>query len=433
MTLESWKKQLDMSKIQDREYYIACITWWLITSDWVVFTNGKINQMVWLDKAKKFEKEVSVALNRWIHEVEKLLFNKTESTVNDWIWIWLQPTDKVNKTVKSYNKQNTVIKTAKKITENFENTQTEYHKKPNKPIKKRKKRQSSYQKTTTVEQLLEHFMREKTPKKLLKNQYWSNQEQYTQQCYETYVTQLKTIQWENYLSCVTQKIRALKNAQQHSNKSVVTTRQLYKDIVPLVKTFVDTIRAQISYHENIPNISLAPLFTIFFNKTIQQIWIDNAETGETSMLVEKITLQEDILAQDYLPKVLKWLIADVLQHTEVHDDMLIQCEEIHNHVQQLSLSSINTRLTQKTASRDLSLRKSSLRQLWIDYYTDICVLEQIIANKTMQSCKEKLLSFIQNKQLLYHSFSQSLRWSQIWYYAKQINERKQEITKPYVQ
>jgi hypothetical protein len=419
-----------MSKIQDREYYISCIAWWLITSDWVVFNNGKINQMVWLDKAKRFEKEYTVALNRWIHEVEQLLFNKTESSIEDWQSLWLQPTDTVKKTVKPYNKQNVITKTRKKITENFENRQTI---KGNTPKPSTKKRKPSYKQITTVEQLLEHFVREKTPKKFLKNQYWSNQEQYTQQCYETYVTQLKTIQGENYLSCITQKIRALKNAQQHNNKSVVATRQLYKDIVPLIKTFVDTIRAQISYHENISNISLAPLFSIFFNKTIQQIWINNTETGETSMLVEKIMLQEDILEQEYLPKVLKWLIKDILQHTEVHDDMLIQCDKIHNHVQKLSSSSINQLLTQKTVSRDFSLKKSSLRQLWIDYYTDICVLEQIIANKTMQSCKEKLLSFIQNKQLLYHSFSQSLRWSQIWYYAKQINERKQEITKSYVQ
>lgn len=125
--------------------------------------------------------------------------------------------------------------------------------------------------------------------------------------------------------------------------------------------------------------------------------------------METITLQEDIIEQDYLPKVLKWLISEIIQNKEMHGDILIHCAEIHQQTQQLSADAITQLIRQKTASRDLSLKKSSLHQLWIDYYTDICVLEQRISNKAMQACKEKLLSYLKNNKLNYYNFSQSLR------------------------
>lgn len=426
MTLESWKIELDMSKVKDREYYITTIRSWIITSDWVVFNNGQINQMVWLDHAKIFEKKYNIALERWIHEVEKLLFNKTESTVKDRESVWLQANNRI-KRPKLYNKkQKIIIQTTTWVAENLQYPANKVtHSK--RSIKKRKKTPPIDTMQTSVDQLLQQWEHQKIIKKALYQQYGSDLDLYIQKCYETYVTQIKTPQEENYLSFVTQKIHTLKTAQKNKNKSIIATRQLYNDIAPLIKTFVDMIRTHICYHENIANRSLAPLFNIFFNKTIIQEWLDNPLTGEKSTIKEKITLQEDILEQDYLPKVLKWLIQDIIKtkHTpDNHDE--IDLTAITQEIEEYTINEQHTVLATKTPQRNLSLKQSDLLQLWITYYKDICVLQKQLTTKEINECKNQLLIHIKNNKLNYFTFSQSLRWSKAWWYSQQINKWKEE-------
>lgn len=102
-------------------------------------------------------------------EVEKIIFNKTESTPSDWRWIWLQPAALLKK---STQKSNLIVQTKKKITTNLH--QTTLQEKPTRPKKKRtrKVKQTTQQKTTTAEKMLYDLVISKTPKKLLKNQYW---------------------------------------------------------------------------------------------------------------------------------------------------------------------------------------------------------------------------------------------------------------------
>jgi hypothetical protein len=426
MTLESWKKQLDMDKINDREWYIDCIQWWLITSDWVVFNNGIINQMVWLNHAKNFEKQHFVALDRSIHKVEKLLFNKTESTVKDWESVWLQANNRI-KRAKIYNKKQKIIsQTTTWVAENLQYPANKVTL-SKRSIKKRKTTRPIDTMQTSVEQLLQQWEHEKVTKKALYQEYGSDLDLYIQKCYETYVTQIKTPQEQSYLSFVTQKIHTLKNAQKNRNKSIVATRELYKDIAPLIKMFVDTIRAHICYHENIANRSLATLFNVFFDKTIIQEWLDNPLTGEKSMIKEKITLQEDILEQDYLPKVLKWLIEDIIKRKNTpdnHDE--IDLITITQEVEEYTINEQHTTLTTKTPKRNLSLKQSDLLLLWITYYKDICVLQKQLTTKEINECKNQLLIHIKNNKLNYFTFSQSLRWSKAWWYSQQINKWKEE-------